>query len=177
MSIAKSVTKLWWGWNPEKIENWLEQMEAEGWHLYSVTGIGIKFHFAKGEPRKIRYCADYQMNIKPEYKLIFMDAGWELVYEGGGWYIWRMEYEGERPEIFTDVASLLHRNQRILALFSIIAVIQLPGISTFVLHGTDGSVSAEMLIIYGVLFSLIGYGIYKLMESSKLIREREKYRQ
>lgn len=36
MSEVKRVIKWWWAWSHEMIENWLEDMEAQGWNLYHV---------------------------------------------------------------------------------------------------------------------------------------------
>lgn len=173
MSITKSVTKWWWGWDPEKIEDWLEQMEKEGWHLYNATGIGIRFHFVKEESRQVRYCADYQSNIGPQYKQIFQGAGWVLVYSSIGWYIWRMEYEGERPNIYTDIDSMVDRNKRLITILGIIVVIEGFAISAIgVTHESLSSLS-PIIAMYAILFGFIGYGIYKLQAYSKRLKAKK----
>lgn len=178
MSLTKSVTKWWWGWEPEKIEDWLEQMEAEGWHVYNATGIGVRFHFVKGEPRRVRYCADYQSNISPEYKAIFQDAGWELVYSSIGWYIWRMEYEKERPNIYTDIDSLLGMNKRLITILGIAAIIELSAMTSIGAGlANDQTISMPIRAMYGVVFSLIfsfiGYCIYKMLACNNRLKAKK----
>jgi hypothetical protein len=174
MNSTKSVTKWWWGWNPEKIEDWLEQMEAEGWHLYNATGIGVRFHFVKEEPRQVRYCADYQGNISPEYKRIFQDAGWELVFSNIGWYIWRMEYSGERPNIYTDIDSIIDRNKRLIVVLGVITVIEGFALTAMGATSTDHFNTTPLLAMYGVVFSFIGYCIYNLLAYNNRLKEKRK---
>ena len=42
--------KWWWAWDYEKIEKWLEDMEAGGLRLVDVTIDGTYFHFEKCKP-------------------------------------------------------------------------------------------------------------------------------
>jgi hypothetical protein len=174
MSLTKSVTKWWWGWEPEKIEDWLEQMEVEGWHLYNATGIGVRFHFVKEEPRRVRYCADYQSKIGPQYKEIFQDTGWELVYSGMGWYIWRMEYVGERPDIYTDIDSILDRNKRLITLLGIITIIEGFALTSMgATHEYQSDISS-IIVMYAVLFSFIGYCMYKLLAYNNRLKAKKR---
>lgn len=34
MKEIKTTWHWWWGWESEKIENWLEEMELAGWSLF-----------------------------------------------------------------------------------------------------------------------------------------------
>lgn len=174
MTLTKSITKWWWGWNPEKIEDWLEQMDAEGWHLYDATSIGIRFHFMKGESRRVRYCADYQSKIGPEYKAIFQDAGWELVYSGTGWYIWRMEYVGERPDIYTDIDSMIDRNKRLITLLGVITVIEGFVISTLGTTTNNQNDTSFITAAFAAIFGFIGYSIYNLLAYNKRLNTKRK---
>lgn len=170
MSETKSITKWWWGWEPEKLELWLEEQEAEGWHLYSISG-QIRFHFVKSEPRKMRYCADYQRVLTPEYMRIFKDAGWELVYSSMGWYIWKMEYTVERPDIYTDMDSLIGRNNRLIAVLAGFSLILIPCTMTLLgILDYDNNILYPLLGYYGVIWSFFGYCIYKLMSQNNKIK-------
>jgi hypothetical protein len=111
MSKDKQVIKWWSSWNLEKIEKWLEQMESEGWQLTNISWKSLRFHFERGEPRKIRYGVDYQNKQDPNYVQLFEEAGWESVYSDSGWYIWRMPYTATRPEIYSDLDSLIAHNK------------------------------------------------------------------
>ena len=70
------------GWEIEKFENWLEEMEWGGWNLSKVDYI-LRFKFAKGKSRKMRYCVDHQNNVENNYFELFKEDGWVLVDEEG----------------------------------------------------------------------------------------------
>ena len=117
MKSVKTSWRLWWGWDPEKIENWLEEMERKGWNIFQVDCFSLRFRFQKGELKQVRYCIDFQITVDDNYFSLFTDDDWELVWMGaGGWYIWRKPYEKERPDIYTDKTSLIARNSRLLPL-------------------------------------------------------------
>ncbi|GGG76237.1 DUF2812 domain-containing protein [Paenibacillus radicis (ex Gao et al. 2016)] len=160
MREQKSEFKWWSNWAPEKLERWMEQKEATGWHLVRVSGNAIRFHYQKGEPRKMRYCVDYQNKVDGGYVSLFEEAGWTLVYKATGWYIWGMAYEGDqRPEIYTDSDSLIERNKRLSTTLLIVLFMQFP-----ILLVNFGILSKFPLIwiVYLVLFSFLTYGIIRL---------------
>lgn len=108
------VFKWWWGWNYEEIENWLEKMALDGYRLTEVASNGVMFSFEKAEIKKTRYCVDYQQTLDPKYIEILGDDGWEIIKMGSGWYICRKEYDGDRPQLYTDFDSLISRNNKLM---------------------------------------------------------------
>jgi hypothetical protein len=44
------------------VKEWLETMEIQGFNLYRMSRTGNAFYFVKGQPQKIKYCADFQNN-------------------------------------------------------------------------------------------------------------------
>ncbi len=133
MNESKKVFKWWWGWNPGKIETWLEAEELKGWNLTHINPLGLLFTFRKGEPRRIAYCIDYQSQDKADYRQLFHDAGWSLICMGMGWYYWGQAYSGEKPVLFSDNESLIDRNRRQIWLLSVISLVQLPGLMNILL--------------------------------------------
>ncbi len=111
--------KLGWMYAPDKLEKWLEKMEADGYNLYRVSKTGTVFYFTVGHPRKVSYCADYQNIADESYFNIHRDAGWRNVFISMGsfqkWSIWSIEYsEGEqRPQIYSDKSDQLKHAKRI----------------------------------------------------------------
>ncbi|MHB8062468.1 MAG: DUF2812 domain-containing protein, partial [Ruminiclostridium sp.] len=100
------VFKWWWAWEYEKIETWLEEMEAGGLRLVQTSFKGQYFHLEKCAPTKARYCIDFQAKLTPDYMSIINDDGWKLYQVGMGWYILRKEYQEERPNLYTDFEAL-----------------------------------------------------------------------
>lgn len=126
MSETKKIYKWWWPWQSESIESLLEGKAANGWVLKSIGGFLISFTFEKSEPSQVRYCIDYQEKETPDYLTLLEDAGWKLEKKGSGWYIWSMVYDGARPELYTDIDSLIHRSNAILGSMTVIFVTQIP---------------------------------------------------
>lgn len=169
MKTIKTKWFWWWGWYPQKVEDWLEEMEAVGWNLYQVDMFGVRFKFKKDKTQNIRYCVDFQSSIDENYLSILKDDGWKMVWSGaGGWYLWKKPYEEKRPEIFTDTASLIERNNRlskILVPFFVLII----AIFIFLLINRDHD--NEFLIgLYVVLISFYGFLFYKLQIYNKKLK-------
>lgn len=118
--IMIKIFKLWWAWDYEQIEDWLERMEAGGLRLVETRFDGIYFCFEKCIPTKSRYCIDYQNKLTPEYMAIINDDGWKLYQIGFGWYILRKEYQEERPDLYTDFEGLISRNKSLLTVIIVL---------------------------------------------------------
>lgn len=127
MTETKKKFLWWWPWQTDKVENMLESMAAQGWHTVYVHKACTSFVFQKGEPLRVRYCIDYQEKERPDYAALLSNAGWSLVHKESGWYIWSKAYDGEeRPELFTDMDSLIRRNNLIMGSTTAIFAAQIP---------------------------------------------------
>jgi hypothetical protein len=174
MNEIKKVFKWWDASESEKISAWLEDMASQGWHLLRVTMNGLRFYFEKGAPRKMSYCIDYQQVLKkedPNYLGIFKDTGWENIYSGAGWYIWRQSYQQAKakPEIFTDTDSIVERNKRLIILFLAAIAAQLP----FILMNITKSFFMPFLILYIPLLSLFGVCLYRLVATNRKLKAKK----
>ncbi|WP_339315194.1 DUF2812 domain-containing protein [Paenibacillus sp. FSL R10-2734] len=111
--------KLGWMYAPDRLEQWLEEMEEKGYNLYSVGKTGTAFYFKKGKPRKVCYCADLQNTADSNYFNIHRDAGWTRLYNSSAWsqkwVLWGQEYiPGEaKPQIYSDKLNQLKLARRI----------------------------------------------------------------
>ena len=181
MTMTKTTWFWWWGWKPEKVENWLEEMESKGWNLYQVELASLRFKFTKGEPKKIRYCADFQSSINDQYLTLFKDDHWELVWSGaGGWYIWKKEYVQERPDIYTDNNSLIDRNKRLLWILSPLTALLAFLVVIFSTHvyAPGYEVTGLSKIVAGVIIAEVTFFGYALLQlnryNKKLIQNKIK---
>lgn len=169
MNLIKTSWFWWWGWSPEKMEKWLENLESEGWNLFQVDFSGIRFKFKKDIPESIRYSVDYQTEIDDDYISIFQEDGWELSWSGGGgWYLWRKAYTDIRPEMFTDHRSLIDRNNRmtrVLApLFIMIVVIFI------LLLLLNRRIYTPLIIIYTLIITLYSFIFYQILKFNKKLK-------
>jgi hypothetical protein len=98
---------------PAEYEAWFERMEQNGWHLNKIgqwSSIAMKFE--RGEPKKYRYVFDVKTRLTRDYVSTYEQFGWVLVGRMASACIWRMAYEHDRPEAFSDRESLQKRNTR-----------------------------------------------------------------
>ncbi|HLS88443.1 MAG TPA: DUF2812 domain-containing protein [Sphingobacteriaceae bacterium] len=117
-SVANTAVRWfrWSGWFTEKVEAWLEQQAAEGWHLVKADRLLYRFHFVRGTPQTLWFFVDFPAHAGDEYRAGCEGDGWELVDSSYGWYIWRAEcQDGRLPEAYRDVGVRLQRNNRLLA--------------------------------------------------------------
>lgn len=166
----------WFGWSTEPVERWLEQAARQGWHLVWTDRFLNRFHFERGESKRVRYAVDYQFAApSDEYWTLFEDAGWELVAEGLGYYIWRTEYEGaERPEIFSDVHSLIERNQRIMWLLIVLLLAQVPAwISSFLLGWWEKPFGRPVLALQATVVVILLLSIGAIQRRNAYLRSRQ----
>lgn len=117
--------KIWWAWNYEDIEEWLEKIEAGGLRLVETRLWGVLFYFERCQPAKARYCVDYQTKLTPDYLTIINDDGWKLYQIGMGWYILRKEYDKDRPNLYTDFEALIERNRSMLIIILVLLIFEL----------------------------------------------------
>lgn len=96
----------------ERLESWLTDMAAQGWHLKEVTFRQQLFVFTKGAPQTVRYRLEagkrWHDGDKPEYtaQQLFEDCGWKAVSSYGRFFIFR-SLTPDAPELNTDPAVQL----------------------------------------------------------------------
>lgn len=109
---------------PDRLEEWLEEMEKKGYNLYRVGKTGTAFYFKKGKPRKMCYCADLQNTADTNYFNIHTDSGWVCLYKSSSWsqkwVLWGQEYvPGKaKPQIYSDKLNQLKLARRIALTYS-----------------------------------------------------------
>jgi len=120
MNKQRRVLKMFWAWNDDKEENWLEEMASAGWHL---AGGPFIYRFEQGAPARVRYRLDYRSENTglDEYVRLCRDAGWERVFQFGGWQYFRTA-SADAPEIYTDVSSRIAKYRRLMAMTLVLAI-------------------------------------------------------
>lgn len=124
---AKGLSKLKRGFfeAPDKMEQYIEEMEMKGYRLQSISSYGPVLNFRRGEPRRIKCCVDIQVKVNDEYFRLYREAGWKLVYKLNNllckYIIWIQEYEEGKdiPHIYSDYESQIKVAKRHLFATSI----------------------------------------------------------
>ncbi|MCH1625746.1 DUF2812 domain-containing protein [Ferdinandcohnia quinoae] len=148
-----------WMNQPDKLEDWLEKMEAKGFNLLHVNR-GTTFYFLKGDKRKLSYCVLFQ-NVPDETAYFFhKDNGWKHIFSARSLWqiysIWAKEYdEEEKPQIYSEKEIHLKAAWKIPFPYLIIDV---PLIALF-----------TFFIIKKINWNLNSTGILKLLNDFYLI--------
>ena len=162
---------------PADYENWLEKMAAEGWHFnHFRQWSSIYMTFKRGEPKKYRFVYDPQVSPRKDYITTYEQFGWEYLGRMASAHFWRMEYEGERPEAFSDTTSVVARNRRtIMAIsvsFSIFIMLELLFAIMLTFYRNSLSVSdKKQIIIADVFFFILTLALGMVM---LIVRKNEK---
>ena len=110
MSEIKTVRKLFWVWDFEKEEIWLNQMALEGWVLDKV-GFCV-YHFRKCRPEE--YIVRLEMHGADQGYIDFMaETGAEYIGRMVQWVYFRKKAESGQFDIFSDIDSRISHLQKI----------------------------------------------------------------
>lgn len=118
--------KFGWMYSPDKLEEWLEALEEQGYNLYRVNKLGTTFYFITSSPRKVSYCVDYQNLADDNYYHIHKESGWHCMFKSFSsiqkWTIWAKEFsEGEeKPQIYSDKPQRLKHAKRVALTYTIL---------------------------------------------------------
>ncbi len=110
----KKIMKMFFAWQDEKEQAWLEQMAAHGWILDEI-GFFL-YTFRKEMPQQMHYRLDYQemkQSDLQEYLGLFDDAGWKYLGRLTNWFYFASNGP-ETREIYTDTHSKIEKYKRIL---------------------------------------------------------------
>lgn len=117
--------KLWFVWQDEQHQRWLEQQASAGLHLVDTNSVGLH-KFRRGAPADVVYRWDMGCHHQdPQYRQLFEDAGWELVATASHWHCWRKPRQpGQTNEIFTDAAGKLGKYRRVMVTLGVAILFQ-----------------------------------------------------
>ncbi len=165
MEEYKDVTHWWWAWNSEEYEAYLEAEAAAGWELVHVGFAMIRHRFRKTEAKQVRYCVDYHTKTSQEYELIAKDDGWHKMAESAGWIMWSKAYEDQRPALFTDRASMISRNKRLMGFTGMLVLLNLPlSLSVMYRQWSESGMTYPPMLFY-IWVLIIGCMLYTIWKT------------
>lgn len=173
-----SVNKLFWLWQDDAYEKWLQKMSYDGWHLAGVDYYpGIRFHFVRGESKDYVYKLDYKTTSDKDlgdYLDIFKNAGWEYICSDIAWKYFRKEaVSGVEDDIYSDNTSKIQKYRSLIKLIALTGALELVCFInitiTYLLQLSPRSFTSFFGVLYMILAGLTLafvpitlYGIYKL---------------
>jgi len=148
---TKTFFKVFWAWEDEKEEQWLEEQALQGYHLLSVAP--FFYEFEKGPSQQVKYRLDYKVTVDKdyqEYQSLFQDSNWELVTRMSNWHYYRVDLENkEVPELYSSNRTKAQKYRRLLAgLFPSIVILFV------VINPTLYRSSSESSGVFGTIYQI-----------------------
>lgn len=175
--MKKTIVKLYWAWQFDKEEKWLNECSAKGLHLCDV-GV-CRYTFEEGTPGAYSHKLELLENwpTHPEsvaYIRFLEDTGVEMVGSILRWVYFRKKTVDGPFDLFSDLDSRIKHLNRILMLFIPFMIIEftIGTINVFFSKTLNQSVGT-LNIFLGFVFV---YGIYVInKKKQKLKKERMIY--
>lgn len=178
--VIKKI-KLAWFYSPDRAEDWLESMEIQGYNLYRMSRLGNTFYFMKGEPRKVKYCLDYQTTTNDSYFEIHRSNGWKMLFTSFSnftkYTLWGKEYSYEKPALYSDASHIIKHATKQCRTYCILFIpIIIMYLFLIVLNLKMYSRGIEVfwptLIIFSVVIVEFGYFITKSLRYYLRIKKK-----
>ena len=176
--MKKIVHKLFWAWQFEEEEEWLNNMALDGWVL---TEVGFcRYVFEPCEKGEYQYKLEYLENSTGSkeslnYINFIEETGAEYVGNYMRWVYFRKKTaDGEEFDIYSDPASKKKYFDRIVALLKIIAVLNLiVGIGNIIIALLNHTFANSMGVINLLLAAFIYRGYKKIDKKAQKLAEEQ----
>lgn len=116
--MIKRKWNIFWAWEHEEEEQWLADMEADGWHFKKFRL--FFYEFEKGEPNEYQYRLELLPHLpshaeSAKYIEFMEDMGVEMVDSYMRWAYFRKPYDGVPFELYSDLESRIKQLRNISA--------------------------------------------------------------
>ncbi len=183
--MKRVVYKVFFAWQAEKEEKWLNEMAQSGWAL---VGVGFfRYVFVKGEPGEYAYRIELLENTPTNQKsLAYLDflreTGIETVGSILRWVYLRKKAQLGAFELYSDLHSKLAYHKRLRAFFLTLVFAELSiGLSNLTLaFSTLNRIQTVNLTCAIVLFALavmLAFAAKKHTEQIKYLQKEREIRE
>lgn len=177
--MQKKVHKIFWAWDHEKEEKWLNEMSEKGLQLVSVNF--FTYHFKEGGCGEYIYRLEmlehFPAHAESAAYIHFMEeTGVEYIDSITRWVYFRKKKSDGKFEIYSDIDSHIKMYRRVNALVLILLFINcfpaIGNISNYLNYRASGILFS--LIIEAVFILLLCFGSVRICHRiSKLKKERK----
>ncbi|MCM1123922.1 MAG: DUF2812 domain-containing protein [Eubacterium sp.] len=171
--MRKVVHKVFWAWEFDKEEKWLNEMAAKGLALVSVGF--CRYEFEDCVPGEYKICLEFTEKkcgqaVNERYVEFLEETGAEHVGTYGRWVYFRKRTGGDRFELFSDNTSRIRHLTRIIWFIGILCMLNLcAGCYNLFLFLCGSSISSIGMI--NLLLSIfIGIGMMRLLRKRKKLK-------
>ena len=175
--MKKRIHKIFWIWESDKEEEWLNTMSAEGWLLCDV-GL-CRYTFAEGTPGEYQYRLELLDNWPShpksiEYLHFLEETGAEHIGSVLRWVYIRKMAGADGFDLFSDIRSRIHHLDRILFLAGIAGGLNFMNAVNCISRWQQTYVQGDMVMaaLCCAVFLPLGYGFLRLfLQRNRLKRE------
>lgn len=155
MSETKTLHKLFWVWEFDKEERWLNEMAQEGWAL---TNAGFcTYTFEKAEPGE--YIIRLEMiDNSPKFQSFMEELGAEAVGKCVNWAYFRRKAELGPFEMFSDIDSRISHLDKISRMLFLLCMANI----CIGLANTFSSSNSHLAWINLLCAALLSYGLGRI---------------
>jgi len=175
--MKKTIYKLYWAWQFDKEEKWLNECSAKGLHLCDVGF--LRYTFEVGNPGAYSHKLELLENwpTHPEsvaYIQFLEDTGVEMVGSILRWVYFRKKTEDGPFDLFSDIDSRIKHLNRIIFLFLPIMFLEFSaGISNLFMQNSSNRFIGGLALFVGCLLAYGALVINK--KKQRLKKERMIY--
>ncbi len=173
------VYKLFWAWDFEKEEKWLNEMAAKGFLLTDVGG--LRYVFQEGAPGEYRYHLEWLQHFPshPEsiaYIKFVEETGAEHVGSFKRWVYFRKKAAEGAFNLFSDLDSRIthfRRITRLIGLLSLALICYVGSLASYCLR--LGYVPEPYVCMFGVhaaILTLCGVGFFKALGTYRALKRK-----
>lgn len=170
--MKKNVYKLFWAWQFEEEEQWLNQCSNRGMQLCDVGF--LRYTFEMDNPVvysfKVELFKEWPTHAESEAYIRFVEeTGAEMVGSILRWVYFRKPRNLGAFDLFSDHESRIKHLNRILLLFFPLFFLELYlGLSNIFMHNGSNRFIGMLALSVGVL---IGYGIFRILHKRNKLKK------
>lgn len=176
--MKKTILKIFFTWDFDKEEKWINKMEDQGLHLIKVGF--CRYVFESGEPGLYDYRIEFaQVPVNSfwgkEYTALQKQAGVDLVGNFQRQIYWRKERFPEGFELFSDLDSrIAHLKRRFKTLVPVAVMLSIIGLMNIVEYvigraevDTMNAIGWALVLVVGCLNAASAWLVYRKIRSLK----------
>lgn len=177
-----NVTKLFFAWQLDKEEKWLNEMSAKGFHLVNATGIKYTFEDNPNEVYTYKIELLERFPSHPEsiaYIRFLEETGVEHIASVMRWAYFRKKTSEGPFELYSDITSKIKHMNRIKTLFFCVLPVNLYAVALNIIYYINGQLTVNIVCatISACFCLLIGYGILKTTRAIRKLKKESVIRE
>jgi len=176
--MIKTIRKIFFIWQFEEEEKWLNEMSAKGQQL---CGVGFcTYHFKEATPNEYTYRLEMLENMPTHAKSVqyikfLEDTGIEHIGSIFRWVYFRKKTNGEAFDIYSDIKSRISHLNRMMLLLGILTLANLINtlnmFSIWIRSGMTSTLTIVAICLAACV--LLGYGFISTYIKKRALKKEK----